>query len=160
MKAMPNLETLYTELKRLVQIANFEGFETRKLAEQIRRELPTNLEHINVNNVLHIKAVALISEIWDYYGMFAAAREVSAIAPRILSLETPPRRPLPKDELSQSKIRLMVAYARRLYRAPEKTLVIDILLGCRQYIVSVRPTQVRDGEPGSYPRFSGAVELG
>jgi hypothetical protein len=128
----PQLQNLYKELKRLVRIADYEGQQVRRLASQLRGELPKDLGHVSSEDEQQIKSLVLLSEIWDYYGMFDVAKELSAPAIRLVSLQPPPQKQPIK--LMQSKIRLMVAYARTLYRAQERTDVIDVLLRCREYV--------------------------
>ena len=128
------LRGTYEKLKALVRKAEYEGPQARQLAAELRRALPKELRLVNPNSEQQIKALVLLAEVWDYYGMFDAAKQASAPATWILSLNTPPPKQSPKDELTQSKVRLMVAYARSLYRAPVQTPVIDVLLACREYV--------------------------
>src|ERR1700746_1205474 len=127
-----NLDSLYKELKGLVRIADYTGNRPAQLAASIREKLPKRLDS---SDQLQINARVLLAEVWDYYGNFDAAKEVSLPAPQILDLKKIPQIPLKKkDALTKSKIRLRVAYARSLYRAPERTAVINILLDCREYV--------------------------
>ena len=105
------LRGTYEKLKALVRKAEYEGPQARQLAAELRRALPKELRLVNPNSEQQIKALVLLAEVWDYYGMFDAAKQASAPATWILSLNTPPPKQSPKDELTQSKVRLMVAYA-------------------------------------------------
>jgi tetratricopeptide (TPR) repeat protein len=126
------LRSTYHDLKDRVRNATYTDL--RVLASRLRSELPDRLEQVSPDDILQMKALVLLCEVYDYYGMFGAARECSSQGPRILSLRDPPRQRLPHDELLQAKVRLMVAHARSFYRSPKRTKVIELLLECRAYV--------------------------
>jgi len=89
---------------------------------------------VNPSYAQHINALALLAEVWDYYGRFDVAKGLSIAAPHIIDLSEAPPKQIANDTLTQSKIRLMVAYMRSLYRAPERTDVVEKSLDCRRYV--------------------------
>ncbi|MFZ0229291.1 MAG: hypothetical protein WAL41_20630, partial [Mycobacterium sp.] len=134
------LETLYLELRALVRKALYDETLVRNgrtvlvVADDLQKELPP-LKRINVRDELHIKTLVLLSECYDYYGKFRKALQYSQLGKDILS--NMPKRKQGRDDLSQAKVRLAVAYARSMYRRGDLGALAAAgkLLGdCREYV--------------------------
>jgi len=136
---LETLSSLHGELKGLVRAADFDearavgGRTVRVLAQKLRSHLPTDLK-LDLRNLLQIKTAVLLAEVYDYYGQFDASAEVAHTGKLVLTSLTPPKTPPSRDELSQAKIRLAVAYGRSLYRAYRHDDATNILHTCRDYV--------------------------
>lgn len=132
------LEPLYLELRSLVRGSQYDdglakkGRTIRVVADELRAEFPSNLK-LDLQRELPIKALVLLAECYDYYGQFTKSAWAAELGRDILSTMDSTRR-LQRDELSQAKIRLAVAYARSQYRSYCHDAAEKLLNQCRDYV--------------------------
>src|SRR5205807_5432060 len=67
------------------------------------------------------------------YGQFTASGEISTIGKDLLA-KLPSRPCVPSDKITQAKVRLVVAYARSLYRQSHYSEAESLLHDCRNYV--------------------------
>jgi tetratricopeptide (TPR) repeat protein len=119
---------LYTKLKSLARIADYrEQNSVLSQARKLRAAVGSR------RDLLAIKSLVLLAEVYDYYGRFKASEGVARAGKNILS--EPPRRRILRDELAQAKVRLAVAYARSLYRQNNYDEAEQRLFACRTYVL-------------------------
>ena len=156
------LQTYYLELRELVRKAQYDenlistGRTVLVVAEDLRKGLPT-LTRINFRDELQIKALVLLSECFDYYGKFKEAFRYSQLGKDILPNML--KRRTARDELSQAKVRLAVAYARSMYRRGALAAAETLLLECREYVTEyiTTPTFPNHGTLGEIAYTLGRV---
>jgi tetratricopeptide (TPR) repeat protein len=123
-----SLLDLYSQLKSLARTADYRDNNiVLSLARKLRSAVGSR------RDLLAIKSLVLLSEVYDYYGRFRASEGVARSGKNILPES--PRRRIRRDELGQAKVRLAVAYAGNLYRQDKYDEAEQRLLACRTYVI-------------------------